>query len=140
MRDTAAAAGIDVEVIREPNDGYWANVWMKKPFVACYWSGRPTENWIFSQIYAADANWNDTAWKHDKFNKLLVQGRAELDTTKRRDIYVEMQQILHNDGGLLLPLFRSDIMAYHDRLAVPEVVGNNWELDGAKNSERWWFA
>jgi peptide/nickel transport system substrate-binding protein len=140
MRATAAAAGIDVEVVREPNDGYWSNVWMKKAFSACYWSGRPTENWIFSQIYAADASWNDTYWKHEKFNKLLVQGRAELDTTKRRDIYVEMQQILHNEGGLLLPLFQSDVMAYHERLHVPEVVGANWELDGAKNSERWWFA
>ena len=140
MRATAAAAGIDVEVVREPNVGYWSNVWMKKAFSACYWSGRPTENWIFSQLYAADASWNDTYWKHDKFNKLLVQGRAELDTSKRRDIYVEMQQILHNEGGLLLPLFQSDVMAYHKRLHVPEVVGANWELDGAKNAERWWFA
>jgi peptide/nickel transport system substrate-binding protein len=139
MRDTARAAGVDIEVIREPDDGYWTNVWQKKAWVACYWSGRPTENWIFSQIYAADASWNDTYWKHEKFNKLLVQGRAELDTTRRRDIYVEMQQILHNDGGLILPLFQSDVMAYHERLHVPEVIGANWELDGAKNSERWWF-
>ncbi len=140
MASTARAAGIDVEVVREPNDGYWSNVWMKKPFSACYWSGRPTENWIFSQIYAADASWNDTYWKHEKFNKLLVQGRAELNTTKRRDIYVEMQQILHNEGGLVLPLFQSDVMAYHERLHVPKVVGANWELDGGKNAERWWFA
>ena len=140
MRDTAKAAGVDIEVVREPNDGYWSNVWMKKAFSACYWSGRPTENWIFSQIYAADASWNDTYWKHDKFNKLLVQGRAELDATKRRGIYVEMQQILHNEGGLCLPLFMSDVMAYHERLHVPEVVGANWELDGGKNAERWWFS
>jgi peptide/nickel transport system substrate-binding protein len=140
MAASAAAAGINVEVVREPNDGYWSNVWMKKAFSACYWSGRPTENWIFSQIYAADASWNDTYWKHDKFNKLLVQGRAELDPTKRRDIYVEMQRIVNNEGGVCLPLFTSDVMAYHERLHVPEVVGANWELDGAKNSERWWFA
>jgi peptide/nickel transport system substrate-binding protein len=140
MAATARAAGIEVEVIREPNDGYWSNVWMKKPFSACYWSGRPTENWIFSQIYAADASWNDTYWKHGKFNKLLIQGRAELNVTKRRDIYVEMQQILHNEGGLLLPLFQSDVMAYHDRLSVPAVQGANWELDGGKNAERWSFS
>jgi peptide/nickel transport system substrate-binding protein len=140
MAASAAVAGINVEVIREPNDGYWTNVWMKKPFSACYWSGRPTENWIFSQIYAADASWNDTRWNHEKFNQLLVQGRAELDATKRREIYVEMQQIVSNEGGVCLPLFTSDVMAYHERLHVPEVVGANWELDGAKNSERWWFA
>jgi len=140
MRETAKPAGIDVEVIREPDDGYWSNVWMQKPFCACYWSGRPTENWIFSQIYAADASWNDTYWKHDRFNELLIQGRAELDTAKRREIYVDMQRILHDEGGVCIPLFQSDVMAYADKLAVPEVVGNNWELDGAKHAERWWFA
>ncbi|MEM7652539.1 MAG: ABC transporter substrate-binding protein [Pseudomonadota bacterium] len=35
-------AGISVEVVREPNDGYWSNVWNKKPWVASYWGGRPT--------------------------------------------------------------------------------------------------
>ena len=140
MRETAKPAGIDIEVIREPDDGYWSNVWQKKPFCACYWSGRPTENWIFSQIYAADASWNDTFWKHEKFNKLLLQGRAELDTAKRREIYVEMQQIVNQDGGVCLPLFQSDVMAFNDKLAVPEVTGNNWELDGGKFNERWWFS
>ena len=140
MRESALPAGIDIEVVREPDDGYWSNVWMQKPFVACYWSGRPTENWIFSQIYAADASWNDTFWKHDRFNELLLQGRAELDTAKRREIYVEMQRIVHNEGGVCLPLFQSDLMAYTDKLAVPEVVGNNLDLDGHKNAERWWFA
>ena len=140
MRESARPAGIDIEVVREPDDGYWSNVWMQKAFSACYWSGRPTENWIFSQIYAADASWNDTYWKHDRFNELLLQGRSELDTTKRREIYVEMQRIIHNEGGVCLPLFQSDTMAHTDKLAVPEVIGNNWELDGHKNAERWWFA
>ena len=52
-----------------------------------------------------------TYWKHKRFNDLLIMGRAELDPTKRRDIYVEMQQIVHNEGGVCLPLFQSDVMA-----------------------------
>ncbi len=140
MADSAAAAGINVNVVREPNDGYWSNVWMKKAFSACYWSGRATENWMFSQVYAADASWNDTYWKHDNFNKLLLLARAELNPDKRRVLYVEMQKIVHHEGGVCLPLFMSDVMAVHDRLHVPHVVGANWELDGGKNAERWWFA
>ena len=140
MQETARPAGINVEVVREPDDGYWSNVWMQKSFVACYWSGRPTENWMFSQVYAADASWNDTFWKHDRFNELLVQGRAELDAKKRREIYVEMQQIVHHDGGVCLPLFLSDVMAHTDKLANSGTIGANWELDGGKNAERWWFA
>ncbi len=140
MRESAAPAGIDIQVIREPNDGYWSDVWMKKPWVACNWLGRPIENWMFSQVYAADASWNDTYWKHEKFNKLLVQGRTELDSTKRREIYVEMQRIVHNEGGVALPLFVSDVMAHSDKIMTPETIGNNLPMDGAKSGERWWFA
>ena len=140
MRESARPAGLNIEVVREPDDGYWSNVWMQKAFSACYWSGRPTENWIFSQIYAADASWNDTFWKHARFNELLVQARAELDTAKRREMYVEMQRIVHDEGGVGLPLFQADTMAHSDKVHVPEVIGNNWDLDGHKHAERWWFA
>ena len=95
---------------------------------------------MFSQVYAAEASWNDTYGKHERFNKLLVQGRAELNPDKRREIYVEMQQIVHNEGGVILPLFLSDVMAINDKLGLPEQIGNAWELDGMKNAERWWFA
>ncbi len=140
MRESAKPAGINIDVVRQPNDGYWSDVWLKKPWCGSYWSGRPTENWMFSQVYSADAKWNETYWKNERFNKLLIQGRAELDPGKRREIYVEMQKIVNDDGGLILPLFLSDVMAVNDKLGLPEQIGNNWELDGMKNAERWWFA
>jgi peptide/nickel transport system substrate-binding protein len=140
MRESAKAAGIDIEVVREPNDGYWSNVWMVKPWSACYWSGRPTEDWIFSQIYYSKADWNDTHWNNSSFDKLLVEARSETDEAKRRDKYVEMQRIVHNDGGLALPVFLSEIMGYRSNLSVPDQIANNWELDGHLAARRWWTA
>jgi len=140
MRESAKAAGIDIEVVREPNDGYWSNVWMVKPWSACYWSGRPTEDWIFSQIYYSKADWNDTHWKNSSFDKLLVEARSETDEAKRREKYVEMQRIVHTDGGLILPVFLSEIMGYRGSIAVPGQVANNWELDGHLCARRWWSA
>src|SRR5690606_24311627 len=67
--EQAAKAGITVNVVREPNDGYWSNVWTVKPFVTCFWQGRPTEDWMFTQVYASDAPWNDTHWKNPEFDK-----------------------------------------------------------------------
>ena len=138
MRESAKAAGIDIEVVREPNDGYWSNVWMVKPWSACFWSGRPTENWMFSQVYLSTADWNDTHWKNDRFDMLLRAGKAETNQAKRRDIYVEMQQIVHEDGGLALPVFQSDIMGYRTSMHVPDQIANNWELDGHHACRRWW--
>ena len=87
MKSSAAAAGIDINVVREPDDAYWDNVWMKKPWCMSYWSGRPTPDLMFTTAYAADAAWNDTFWKNDRFNELLIKARSETDQKKRAEMY-----------------------------------------------------
>jgi peptide/nickel transport system substrate-binding protein len=137
-KEHAAKAGINIDVVQVPNDGYWDNVWMKKEWCFSYWWGRPTEDWMFSTTYAAGANWNESFWKNERFNKLLKDARAELDEKKRRDMYVEMQRIVRDEGGSVIPLFPSDIMAATTKLKY-ENVAANIEMDGGKLGERWWF-
>ena len=138
--ESAKAAGIDLNIVREPNDGYWSNVWNKKPFCACYWGGRVVEDQMFSTAYASGAAWNDTAWEHEKFNKLLIAARTELDEAKRRTMYAEMQQILRDDGGALIPMFASHVFAVSDKLSLPEQIASDGALDGERFMERWSFA
>ena len=138
-KEHASKVGINIEVVREPNDGYWSDVWMKKPWCMCYWGGRPTEDWMFSTAYASGASWNDTFWEHEKFNKLLIEARAELDEAKRREMYVEMQRILSDEGGVVVPLFNNFVFATSTKVEHGPMQGN-WDLDGAKFVERWWFA
>ena len=139
-QEHAKAAGIDINVVREPNDGYWDNVWMKKPWCASYWQGRPTIDWMFATAYAADAAWNDTFWKNPRFNELLIQARSETDTKKRAVMYSEMQELLHNDGGVLVLMFNSYVSAYSNKLGHDQHVAANWDDDGMKITSRWWFA
>ncbi len=138
--ESAKAAGIQINIVREPNDGYWSNVWLKKPWCASYWGGRPTEDWIFSQIYSEGADWNEARWSNKRFNELLLQARGELDATKRRSLYVEMQRLVHEDGGSVIPVFMAYTHAASTKIGLPAQLANNWELDGHKNAERWWFA
>ncbi|WP_137389550.1 ABC transporter substrate-binding protein [Rhodoligotrophos defluvii] len=139
FKEQAAKAGIDINVVREPNDGYWDNVWMKKPFCASYWGGKPTADWAFTVGYAAGAPWNDTAWNNDRFNQLLVAARAELDDGKRAQMYSEMQRILRDDGGAIIPLFANYTGAL-SKTVGHEKLASNWDLDGLRAAERWWFA
>ena len=143
MAASAAEAGMDIEVIREPNDGYWSNVWNKKGWCACYWGGRPTPDWMFSAAYTADTEWNDTAWKTTdsalKFNKLVIEARAELDEKRRTELYAECQRLIHDDGGCLLPMFNNMVWARGKNVMHGQLAAN-WDTDGAKLSERWWFA
>ena len=137
-QETAKKAGIKIKVVREPSDGYWNNVWTKKPWSACYWAGRPTEDMMFSVAYAAGAPWNDTRWSNDTFNKLLKEARAELDPDKRRRMYVEMQSLVRDDGGAVIPMFNQIVEAHNNKLAHGPISAH-MEMDGHKNTERWWF-
>jgi peptide/nickel transport system substrate-binding protein len=138
MREHAAKAGIDINVVREPNDGYWSNVWMKKPWCMVYWGGRPTEDWMFSTAYAEGADWNDSFWSHARFNKLLLEARSQLDDAKRREMYVEMQRIVSDEGGVLVPMFNNYVFATSSNVGHGK-MGANWGLDGNRGMERWWF-
>ncbi len=135
----AKPAGITINVVREPNDGYWSNVWNSKPFCACYWGGRPTADWMFSTAYASGVPWNDTVFEHERFNELLVSARAELDQNKRRDMYFEMQQILNREGGTITPMFASFVFATAENVGFNEPLASNWDMDGERSIERWWF-
>jgi peptide/nickel transport system substrate-binding protein len=141
---SAKEAGIDIEVVREPSDGYWSNVWNKKGWCACYWSGRPTQDWMYSSAYTNDTEWNDTAWTDTeasaKFNELVIQARAETDETKRKNQYWEAQRLLQDDGGAIVSMFANYIAAHSKTLAHDEAVAANWANDGNKAQERWWFA
>jgi peptide/nickel transport system substrate-binding protein len=103
----AAKAGIRINVVREPADGYWSNVWMKKGFCASFWSGRPTADLMFSICYKSDAPWNESFWKNPKFDQLLIAARAELDRGKRNQIYRDMQHTVHDESGELIPMFNN---------------------------------
>ena len=139
-QNSAKAAGIDLQVNRVPNDGYWSDVWMSEPFSAVYWSGRPVEDSMLTLAYSSGAEWNDTFWDNDRFNELLVAARAEIDIDKRRAMYWEMQEILNQDGGVIIPMFANFIFATGPGVVVSDKFASNWDLDGERWWERWSFA
>jgi len=138
--ESAKPTGIDMKLERVPNDGYWSNVWMKEPFCACYWGGRPTADWMFSTAYKGGVNWNDAYWANDRFDSLLLEARSELDDSKRMEMYGEMQGLVRDDGGTIVPMFAQYVFATSDKVAHAEQMGSNWDLDGGRWAERWWFA
>ena len=139
FQNSASEAGIDLKVVREPKDGYWSDVWMKKPFSAVYWGGRPVEDQMFATAYKCGAAWNDTFWCNDRFEELMLSARAELDEAKRREMYFEMQDIVANQGGVIIPMFANYVFATGDAVGHSEEMASNWDMDGERWMERWWL-
>lgn len=138
-KEQAARAGIQIEVHQEPADGYWKTVWRKVPFCAVGWRGRPTEDWMLTLVYSADSNYNDTGWANPRFNEVLAAARGEIDDAKRRAMYYELQQLVHDDGATVIPLFANHVMATSSNIAHGTVAPDA-TLDGFRAPERWWFA
>ncbi|WP_376870326.1 ABC transporter substrate-binding protein [Albirhodobacter sp. R86504] len=127
FQQSAAAAGIPLEIQRVPNDGYWSEVWNKEPFCASFWGGRPVQDQMYSTGYLSTADWNDTRFKNPEFDALLLSARGELDTAKRKATYLEMAQTIHDEGGVICPMFNDFVEAVSDQI-------QGWVADGGQDT------
>ncbi|WP_397542918.1 ABC transporter substrate-binding protein [Roseovarius salis] len=138
--EQAKQAGIDVKVVREPNDGYYSDVWLKESFTAVSWGARPTPDVMYSLAYKADADWNESRWQNERFNELLLKAKAELNNERRAEMYREMALLARNDGGTIIPMFNNFVYARRSNVMRGDSLAASWELDGARAPSRWWFA
>lgn len=107
--EAAKGAGMDIQVKRVPADGYWSDVWNVRPFCSSYWISRETQDQILTVAYTGD--WNDSRFENARFSELLPQARVERDTDLRAQMYTEMQQLIHDHSGALIPVYNAFIDA-----------------------------
>lgn len=135
--EMASKAGIDIKVLREPSDGYWSNVWNTKPFYANYWGGYATEAEMFQAGYLPGAAWNDSHFQSKRFASLLQEAKAELDTARRGELFSELQRLVRDESGQIIPVFPQDVLARNMRVNHGE-LGVDRGMDGRHIIERWW--
>ncbi len=73
-------------------------------------------------------------------SRIIGAARSELDEDKRAAMYRETQLLVNDDGGAIIPMFANHIMGVSTKVAHGDDVAANWEMDGEKAPERWWFA
>lgn len=137
-QESAKKAGIVLDVKREPDDGYWTNVWNVQPFCASYWGGRPTQDSRYTTSFVSSAEWNDTRFKRPDFDQLLAQARAELDKDKRKEMYKTLALMVRDEGGIILPVFNDYLNASTKNLkGYVNDIGN--DTSNGYVASRVWF-
>ncbi|MDP3897800.1 MAG: ABC transporter substrate-binding protein [Mesorhizobium sp.] len=136
-QQSCAAAGITIDVKREPGDGYWSEVWNKQPFSTSYWGGRSTQDQMYTTAYYSKADWNDTRFFNEKFDQMLLAARSELDEAKRKQMYADMGTIVRDEGGLILPMFNDFIDASGAKAGGFNVHPAGEMMDGYALAECW---
>jgi peptide/nickel transport system substrate-binding protein len=107
---------MNLDVRRMPADGYWSQHWMKHPVGFGAINPRPSADVLLTSFFKSDAPWNESAWKSEKFDQLLVAARGEPDTAKRAQMYADMQVMIHESSGIGIPFFMSNIDGHSKRL------------------------
>ncbi|PDT14779.1 ABC transporter substrate-binding protein [Rhizobium sp. J15] len=116
IQAAGAEIGMKLDVQRVPSDGYWDNYWLKAPVHFGNINPRPTPDILFSLLYASDAPWNESQYKSEKFDKMLVEARGLLDQEKRKTIYNEMQGMVAEQAGTIIPAYISNVDATSAKL------------------------
>lgn len=116
LQQSAKQAGLNLNVSRMPGDGYWSNHWMKHPLSFGNINPRPNADVMFSQFFQSSAPWNESGWKNEQFDQLLILARGETDDDKRRKMYGDMQALVHQHAGIGIPVFISNIDGVDKRL------------------------
>jgi len=49
------------------------------------------------------------------------------------------QRILSDEGGLIAPVWADFLDAKASKVGTPEEISGDWDLDGNRCGERWWF-
>jgi peptide/nickel transport system substrate-binding protein len=135
LQQDGSDIGLNVDIKRVPSDGYWSNYWMKVPLGFGTLTPRPTADMMLSLLYKSDAAWNEAGWNNKQFDQLLLAARVEADQAKRKKMYADMQYLIHEHGGTVIPNFFSNLDAHHVSLKGLEPIptGNLMGYNFAEN-------
>ena len=134
-----AKIGFDLQLKKVPTDGYWGAVWMKEPVNVVSWNMRPTANSQLAIQFAPGAAWNDTYWNNERMGQLLEMARSEIDPVKRHQLYCEMQTLVHEGSGMVIPAFSNvNDGISNNIMGIPQVPTG--QVGGAEWPEFVWLA
>ncbi|MEO8723115.1 MAG: ABC transporter substrate-binding protein [Sphingobium sp.] len=140
LQEHAAQIGLHLAINRVPSDGYWSSHWMKHPLTFGNTNPRPTADMMFSLFFQSKALANESGWNSPQFDRMLLEARHATDPARRKAIYGDMQWLVHQEGGLGIPVFISLLDGYDSRLKgmFPIPVGGFMGYNFAEYA--WWEA
>lgn len=139
LQEAAQKIGMSIDLQKVPAEGYWSNIWIKKPFAYGAINPRPSADILLTLFFKHDAAWNESGWKNEKFEGLLAAARSESDEAKRRQHYGDIQEIIKDHCGLGIPVFITLLDAHSEKVRglSPIPLGN---LMGNAFAEHVWLA
>ena len=103
-------AGIRIEIQLEDENAYWVEDWMLVNLGVTGWGPRSVPQIYLDLAYHSEATWNESHYNNPRVDELIELARSELDHDKRVAAYKEFQQIMLDDGPVIVPYFFAQFM------------------------------
>ncbi|MGY3238277.1 peptide/nickel transport system substrate-binding protein [Bradyrhizobium sp. USDA 4448] len=116
LQQVGQQIGIKFQLQRVPADGYWSIHWAKHPIFFSSIPPKASVDLTFTQYFYSQGPFNESAWRNERFDALLLEARAETDNERRREKYSEMQRLVHEGSGVCIPVFASYLDAHVSNL------------------------
>ncbi|MGH9318278.1 MAG: ABC transporter substrate-binding protein, partial [Vicinamibacteria bacterium] len=113
--EQAKQAGVTVNLDRGPAGSYYDEPYLKTPFFQTNWGYRALDPQILQCVFSKSP-WNETQWARPEFDQMTAEARATLDEAKRRELYLEAQKMLWEEGGYILWGFLNYLDAHREEV------------------------
>lgn len=104
-------AGINIDVIRTPPQVYWSDYAGRVPFHTGNWGFRPSIDETFMVAYHSLSKGNESHWHNPALDDLIDRARGEPNTDERQVLYQQAQQLIMEEGAVIIPYFLPALMA-----------------------------
>ena len=69
---------------------------------------------VLDLAYRTGVPWNETSYSNPEFDKLLTEADSTIDINKRREVIGKLETIMHEDGPVAQPLWRTMFTFWHE--------------------------
>ena len=106
IQDMVKPAGITITLQPVSVDLFWGQYFQEAALFMGYWSSDPDPDIVLSSSYHSHAPFNDSGWQNPALDALIEAGRIERDPAQRKAIYAEAQQLIQEQGCIMIPYHR----------------------------------
>lgn len=115
LKEQWAEAGINVEVIVEPESVYYGdNGWLEVDLGITGWGSRPYPQFYLDTMLKCEAEWNEAHFCDPELDELIGLAGTTLDEEERTQAYQDIQRILIERGPVIIPYYFAQFAAISD--------------------------
>ncbi len=116
LKEQWAEAGVDVEIVVEPESVYYGdNGWLEVDLGITGWGSRPYPQFYLDVMLITGAEWNESHFSDPEFDALAATAGTTLDEDERIQAYADIQRLLIERGPIIIPYYFAQFGAISDQ-------------------------